>query len=314
MKALSYAVAVAMLGGAFAAQAETAIQGPTIYGKINVTVGHQDEAGETKVAVKSHASRLGVKGGATLTDSLEVIYKLEFGVNGFEEGTDTFSSRNTYAGLKGGFGEVVVGRNDTMLKQSQGGVDLFGDIEGDITALFAGENRIGDTVTYKSPAFEGFQAGATWVTEDSEKTVQKSDGSWKQGASLAAWYGDAKLKKTPFYASVAYDANVKGYKSIARITGYTKINIVQFGGMVQTQKADGGDNKTGYMVNAGVDITPELMAKAQYQYMNDSGKAGSLGLDYKLAKATKVYGYYTLIDKDNVDEDNYLNVGLIHLF
>ncbi len=322
MKHFAKTAVAAALTMAFAAPS-FAVAPVTVYGKVNVTVGSEKvDGGDNKVVVKSRASRLGVKGGVELTESLEAIYKIEMEVNATDQkhsksSEDFIKSRNVYAGLKGSFGEAVVGRNDTILKQSQGKVDLFNDLDGDIKSLFKGENRIGDTVTYKTPKFSGFQAGVTWVTEDSEKTVEKDDGSYKNGASLGAWYGDAGLKKMPFYAGVAYDSNIAGYKSVVRGSAYGKFSIVQIGGMIQQQKKDGEgqDNKLGWMVNAAVSATKELKFKVQYQDMEDLGSAASIGADYKLGKPTKVYAYYTQQDFEaQSDKNNYFAVGLEHKF
>ena len=52
------------------------------------------------------------------------------------------------------------------MKQSQGKVDLFNDLEGDIKNVFKGENRLGDTISYASKDFSGFKVLATYVAED----------------------------------------------------------------------------------------------------------------------------------------------------
>ena len=96
-----------------------------IYGKANLTVQSSDDGEGTYTEVNSNASRLGLKGEQDLGNGLEVVFKAEFEVDLDGDGTkgtgdkekevDTFESRNQYLGLRGAFGEVLVGKNDTML-------------------------------------------------------------------------------------------------------------------------------------------------------------------------------------------------------
>ncbi|MEL7307146.1 MAG: porin, partial [Pseudomonadota bacterium] len=95
-------------------------------------------------------------------------YKFEFGVDVSDadskgDNEDNITARNQYVGVKGSFGQVVIGRNDTAMKQSQGKVDLFNDLEADIKNGFKGENRLGNTISYASNDFSGFKVLATYV-------------------------------------------------------------------------------------------------------------------------------------------------------
>ena len=136
----------------------------------------------------------------------------------------------------------MLGRNDTALKQSQGKLDLFNDLEGDIKNLFKGENRLSDTVTYSSKDLSGFKVLATYVAE------KDSDGD--SGYSLALTYGDAGLKKSNVYASIAADSEVNGY-DVVRATVQGKVADIKLGAMYQSQeKVDGSGDADGYLVNA----------------------------------------------------------------
>ena len=128
-----------------------------VYGKANVSAQSSDDGEGSFSEIKSNASRIGFKGSENISDGLEAIYKFEFQVNVSDDSKDTVTSRNQYVGLKGGFGQLVIGRNDTALKQSQGKLDLFDNLEGDIKNLFKGENRLSDTITYSSKDLSGLQ-------------------------------------------------------------------------------------------------------------------------------------------------------------
>lgn len=317
--ALAIAVALAATPAAFAAEPLEAI---TVYGKINVSaesVSDSKTEFETKTDVVSNASRFGVKGGTAINDSLNAIYTVEWQVNVSDQSAtggkdNNISARNQYVGLGGGFGELVVGRNDTILKQSQGKVDLFNDLRGDLGNIFAGEVRSGDSLTYKSPSVGGFQAGATWVTESNGESVD-SDGEATDGASLGGWYGDDSLKKQPFYAALAYDSQIKGYDTV-RATAYGKLGPVQVGAVYQQQEAvtNGAESKDGYLVNAGWTIN-DVKLLAQFQTLDDKGDGWSAGGEYALGKPTKAYLFYTSRDLDALtDSEDYFGIGLDHRF
>ncbi|EKE74898.1 porin [Gallaecimonas xiamenensis] len=320
------AVAAALLMGMTGVAA--AAEPVTVYGKLNLTVQNSDE-GDAKTEVKSNASRFGVKGAVGLTEDLEAIYQLEWEVNVSDQSAadsseDNIKARNQFVGLRGNFGEVLVGRNDTLLKQSQGSIDQFNDLEGDIKTLFKGENRMGDSITYKTPMFGLFQAGVSYITEDNSdqriKDVDQNDRA--DGYSLALMYGDAGFKKANYFASVAYDDDVKGYDTV-RGTLQGKFGPVILGAMYQSGEKSGDSSKDydGYLVSAAYKWDKATF-KVQYQDsdLNEIGgttyeDAVSAGVDYKLGDSTKVFGFYTKFSAINGEEDaDYLGIGLEQKF
>ena len=120
-----------------------------IYGRADISVQSSDEGEGKFTEIKSNASRLGFKGTHELSEGLSVVYKAEFEVDMDGDSDEFWKARNQYIGLSGAFGEVLLGKNDTMLKQSQGKVDIFSDYNGDIKYLWVGENRLSDTLSYK---------------------------------------------------------------------------------------------------------------------------------------------------------------------
>lgn len=282
-----------------------------IYGKANISVQSSDEGEGSFTEVKSNASRIGFKGTHELSEGLSVVYKAEFQVDldGDSAKGDSITDRNQYVGLKGSFGEVLLGINDTVLKQSQGKVDLFSDLNADIKVLWKGENRMSDSITYKSKKFNGFQVGVTYVAEDSV------DG--EDATSIAVFYGDSSLKKSNIYASVAMDSEMKGY-DVFRATVSGKVADFTLGAMVQTQEQiSSGKEMDGLLVSGAYSIN-DWTLKAQMQTAEFDGgddKSGvTVGADYKLAKSTKLYGFYTTFDMDSGADEDYLAVGIEYKF
>lgn len=277
---------------------------PTVYGKVNVTVQNSDDGSESISELKSNASRLGVKGSYKLDGGLSVVYKYEFQVDVTDEsGEKNLKSRNQYVGLRGAFGEVVLGRNDTMLKQSQGKFDIYSDLEADIKKLWKGENRMGDSISYKTPKLNNFQFGISYIMdEDNDDSA----------TSLSLTYGDAKLKKTGYYAAIAMDNEVKGYDA-TRLTVGTKVNGVVLGAMYQTQEnVETGDDKSGYMVSAQYKVGAYNL-KGQLQTMDDDS-GFTLGADRKLGKNTKAFAFYTSFNFDMDEDESYIGLGLEQKF
>ena len=285
-----------------------------VYGKANVTVQSSDDGEGSFTEIKSNASRFGLKGSEKITDGLEAVYKFEFQVDVSDadskgDNDDNISARNQYVGLKGAYGQVVVGRNDTALKQSQGKLDLFNDLEGDIKNVFKGENRLGDSITYTSKSYEGFKVLATFVAED--------DVDADNGYSMAVTYGDSTLKKSAVYASVAADSEVNGY-DVVRASIQGKVESFKLGAMYQPQeKVDGSAEADGYLLNAAYSMGKNTF-KVQYQAMDfddsDDKTAVSVGVDHKFNKNIKVFGFYSSFDMDNNVDQDYVGLGMEYKF
>jgi len=280
----------------------------TVYGKVNVTL-QSDDTDERKTNLESNASRIGIKGGLKIDDNLKAIYKLEWQVDVADDEDDNFKSRSQWVGLEGNFGSVMLGRNDTALKKSQGKVDLFSDYNGDIKVLFSGENRLDDTVTYLSPTFNGFKVAATLIAEDNKKSEGET------GTSIALMYGDSGLKKSKFYAAVALDSDVAG-SDTTRVTVSGKIGDLKLGAMFNdSEYADGSSDGDGFLVSAAYNVG-KVTYKAQYQDSDDKVEAESfsVGLDYKLAKSFKLTAFYTDFSYEDNSDADHLAIGMEYKF
>ncbi|MBY5992770.1 porin [Ferrimonas balearica] len=293
----------------------TAAADVNVYGRLNLTaqyadLGGDDSDGTTRVA--THSSRLGVKGSHQISEGLEAIYQAEFGIDVTAD--DVFSNRNQFIGLKGDFGMTTIGRRDTALKLSQGKVDQFNDFEGDLNALFRGENRASQQISYATPTIANlFRAEVTYVTEDAKS--QNGD----SGFSVAGMFGDANYKKQPFYAAVAYDSEVLGW-DVLRVTVGGKIAGIELGAMYNDQeRVDSSESFDGFLVSAAYSLG-DTKLKAQYQDADgsnkfaDSGSVYSVGAEHKLSKQMRLNAYYTGTSYDSADNDSVLAVGLRYDF
>jgi predicted porin len=307
MKKTALSLAIAAVLPAFANAEKVEIELPKFYGKINVSVQNTQEGTSSISEVVSNASRLGVKGKIELKHGLTGIYKAEYEtqVDDGDKGGQTFSQRNIFGGIKGSFGQVIVGQFDTPLKKAQKKIDLFNDLEGDIkSAITVSDNRKADSVQYTSPKMAGLVATVAHIASEDE-TVN-------DGTSSSLTYSRDK-----FYAAVAYDTDVEANGiDVTRLVAQYSIAGITLGGLWETQQ-QAGQNKDGWVYSAAYKLNSDIKLKAQYgesDIAKDDAKTYSLGVDYKLAKGAKAYAFATDEEFGDDSSKEYYGIGLEYKF
>lgn len=317
----------ALIAGAFltaAGIAGTATAGaPVVYGKANISVNFDDTEASNTDTVKwnSNASRLGVKGKHKLENGLEAFYKAEFEIQ-FDDGdkggntsSETFTQRNIYAGVKGGFGAVKAGRFDTPSKIALKPVDLFNDYKlGDIKQVWNGDNRESNMIQYSSKNMSGVQFHI--AAQAGEKTGANSDNGVADAIS-----GSVVYKADNLYLALSHDSETDGADtSLTRLVAQYKIDAVKLGAAVQMYDYTDTVDTTGFILSAAYKAGKNTY-KIQYTTENeaDGGVAAitsggaiddedndtmiTLGMEHKMSNKVKVYGYYSNYDvDDNVDD------------
>jgi predicted porin len=310
--------------------------------------------------LNSNASRVGIKGKSELKEGLYAIYKAEYEIfvddgsknvttdNGDDKSKETFTQRNIYVGLSGDFGTVFAGKHDTVLKLSQAKVDLFGDLEGgDIKNWMSGETRSSNIINYTTPAMGGFSASLMTILGEDTDEDQDQDGL------LDSYSAGLTYKADGLYLALARDENVKSgstekdYLDITRLVASYKMGDLTLGAIIQS--AEDGDNYSDNITNATDESydedsytisakykTGNFTWKLQYgegEYeVKDGGavedeaetEALVFGVDYKMGKKTKVYGYYSTIETEydydgfaasDLEEDEVVyGIGMEHKF
>lgn len=301
-----------LLGASHAAVADV-----DVYGKINVNLQSVDEAGESQVELRSNSSRFGVKGDEALNDGLKAIYQFEWEIDptdASKSSTDHIKARNQFVGLVGAFGTLKVGRHDTALKTAQGDFDLFNDLEGDIKNVLNGENRVSNYIGYTTPTFaDAFSVTVNLVP--GEDAAAGEDGI-ADGTSFALNYEAGNI-----YAAIAQDMDIEGAGvDTTRLAGGYKFGDAVVNALFQTTDTGAADADA-YGMSFGYKFG-DNMFKLQHM-QGDIWEIGgaslesqtSVGLDHKLAKSTKVYGFYTTGDIGGSTESNdYFGIGLEHKF
>ena len=294
--------ALAVATGLLLSSAALADDKVKVYGKVNVTL-QSDDTGKRETDIKSNASRIGVKGGLKLDNGLKAIYQVEWQVDVADNEKDNFKARSQWVGLKGNFGTVMLGRNDTAMKKSQGKFDLFNDVF-DMKNVIVGENRAANSLNYTTEKMGAVQVSASVVfAEDGT-----SDG----------YSANATFKADSLYASVAYDTKV-GNESTVRATGIYSMGDLSFGALLNQVDSDdvtGDEDELAFGVNTAIKAGGNTY---KVQYLSGDQKAeGSesitLGVDHKLAKTTKTYFYINQYETDATDSIVTAALGLEHKF
>ncbi|WP_394130274.1 porin [Shewanella maritima] len=331
---ISASVASVLTLASFGAMAE----GPNFYGRLDIAVTSSDEGATTQegkdgTIFENNFSHLGVRGSETVANGVDIIYQMEFQVENTSTNSDVFKARNTFLGIKTDAGRLLVGRNDTVFKQSEGGVDLFGNSNADIDRLVGGQTRSADGIWYYSPKLADLVTfNATYLMEDN----QSSDDSQY---AISATIGDKKLKAQNYYIAGAYNKGISNIDAY-RVVGQVKFGEFKVGGLFQNSESSTDSSVDGntYFVNIAYNLNG-VNLKAEYgkdeagfgkYYSNITEEAGTdvnvtnitVGADYRIAKSTLVYGHYAMYEGDHkvagtkfdLTDDNVFTVGLRYDF
>jgi predicted porin len=156
-------------------------------------------------------NRLGIRGSEDLGGGLKAIYQVELGIpvtdrdgevaNGDPNG---IGFRNSFVGLAGSWGTLLVGRHDTPTKLSTARLDLFADTLADYnhTVGFS-DIRADNTVLYLSPMIWGLQAAGALIPAGGATAFGGADP--KADSIAAGWSLAVNFRRGPFYASAAYE-------------------------------------------------------------------------------------------------------------
>lgn len=316
---LAISIAAALMAPA-AAMADT-----TLYGVLSASVGSvktdNGVTSNTETVVESHASRLGVKGSTALDNGMEATYGLEYGVDlDGDAGTNggaSLTTRNQFVGLKGGFGEVRVGKHDTPHKLATAGLDNFADTYADsgVNGVLT-ERRVNNAVAYinKFGPVGVAVAHSTDALSVTAVGAPLADGADTNGGldanSLMVNYSNG-----PWYAALGHET-VQGTGTTGGVGKNTKVGVgysAEAGhkvNLVYEKDSDvlgltGDTGATGGVGGAGSAGKAWLLG-GQYKMGNvalkaqvgqkkfdavgaDKRKLVSLGVDYSLGKKTNVY-------------------------
>jgi len=333
----------------------------SVYGRFNIGleskkneigIGAGSAENHFRVQDQNNSSRLGFKGSEDLgIGGLKAIYQLEYGIDPWGSEGSTFSARNIYVGLTGGFGTITFGKYDTPMKNAGGKVDLFNDESiGDIASLMRGESRVYDIIQYSTPKIaDAFTLNIAAVP--GQERVAADNANDVEDGVFDTFYISAVYSTKTVDAQLAYAANERSSLlidgasigiDILRAALYLKlVDNLELGLLYQLASGIDQDNavnqdgspNTG-LRNASDREETSLVASIGYTIGNGKIKAQygqtdgdttdakrsmvGVGYDYKISKSLTTQLYYIGYTQENpgvADRDTTsIGLGLIYSF
>jgi predicted porin len=322
-KILALAIASAFAAPAFAATANV-----DVYGVLGISL-EDTNASNKDMQVTDRQSRIGFKGAEDLGGGMKAIWQIEQAISASAGGQDgvggaSFANRNSYVGLAGGFGTVLMGRHDTPYKLTTAGkLDVFGDTMGDVNAVGnmatggAGRSnatqlistthdvRPGNAIAYVSPNFSGLSFSAALVAGNADNGANTTD-----AVSLAVGYENG-----PLYLTAGYQDLTDASEAFKLGAGY-KFGDFKVGAVYEDVDNEVGTDRDSWYANVAYAMGA-ITLKAQYgQLDNGSTDATKLtvGADYSLSKRTATYVLYDSNKTDGLSRLSGWALGVKHSF
>lgn len=286
MKKQIIAVAVA---GAVAGVPAIAAADVTLFGQFKYEVGLiEDTNGDSNLHHSYRGTRFGVKGSEDLGGGLEGIFQMRGNISASGRATAKNFSFNeeVWAGLRGGFGTLKLGRSNTAVKNASKPFRAFTDTLADNVTRPTRWQRA-DGIHYTTPNFSGLTFGGTI-----EPTGDETD----------LYYAvNAIYRSGPLYLSAAYEEQEEsdGGRAIPVDQGIQDGNLWQVGaaynygmGTIGLQYQD-WDSEVDYVtVPATFDVTPMVTLRGTLQYRDwdeDDATNWALGAQYNFSKRTELF-------------------------
>ena len=274
---------------------------PSIYGRFDIAVSNVDNANKgSNSDVKSHASRIGIKGSQIFDNGLSIIYQYEWQTDPID-GDPTFKQRNSFIGLKSAFGEFIVGMYDTPVKKAQGKIDLFNDTAGDIKNILWGENRSKKIVQWSSPSLSGFKINLMAIMEDEEDEAFSLSIDWSTNlvgnqAKFSLAFDSEVPQKGYFFDTTRFSASIPLGKP-------TTLGII----WQESEDITGTFDDDGYIVSLKSKLMNKLSLKLMYgesDMIKSGGELIGVGFDYKIVKPLKLYVNYVEKNFNDIEKSS----------
>lgn len=322
------------LGVALALPALASAQGSnvTLYGTIdtgihyinNIGPGESNYVGFANPNTNSWPSFWGLRGSEKISDNLEGIFNLESGFNP-NTGTSNQSSRlfgrSAWVGLKGNWGQLMLGRQYSMLHYAMMRSDIIGPNAFGSASLdgYIADKRTDNAIGYIGD-FSGVKFGATYGkgrdegNSDKDKACGQSFNEQTGCVSYSAMLG---YDAANWGANVVYDvltgsdaARVKNAKNMTNgqadrrlgVNGWAKFDALTLGAFYVNRNKNNdvgpklGTRSDQFALAAAYALTPAVTIDGSVGYINykhaDEGSRSWLyvaRVKYALSKRTSVY-------------------------
>jgi len=290
----------------------------TIYGRVNISAERIETDNSSDPAVPNQSnyelvdnnSRIGIRGKKELTPGLNAIFQIESRVN-LTRGGDVLSSRDSFAGLQGGFGTLRAGRTvGPVYYATYDYISMHNHDTGTSSDALLNPTVVGfqgfmnNTLWYTSPKFGPITIDAALSLLGEDRVAGQSQ---PRHTGLVASYDQG-----PLHAAVSY-ANTENHPAIApgdatawTVGGALDLKFMVLGALYETGETDSGGTTTDrdYWRVAAMFPFGQHELHLNYGVADIDGDRGAtqwtVGYNYNITKTTKVYAFYTMIDNDRV--------------
>ncbi|MBP0597953.1 porin [Herbaspirillum sp. LeCh32-8] len=325
-KSLLAFAALASITGAASAQSSV-----TIYGVVDMGLKVENAGSGTRLSMDSgnqSGSRVGFKGTEDLGGGLKANFVLEAGFNadnGAQSTAGVLFNRMSYVSLSGAFGEVKLGRINTVVYSNASVFDPFGDtLAGDSARIFNyGGSRTDNTVNYSYSAANGingqvaYSFGEVAGSNSANRTVAGAIG---YAAGPLAVVLTHQNTKNATGSDAAKTTLLGGNYNFGLLQPFVAYAINKGTGTLDTRDA---------LIGLNVNLTPNDVIMSSLMHKYDKFAAHSdatqiaLGYSHALSKRTNIYSSWARLSNnyavnyksDRVGAaDNLFNIGIRHKF
>jgi predicted porin len=296
----------------------------TVYGAAHASIVSVDNTttGVKNMQVQTNTSKLGFKGSEDLGNGMKAVYQMEMSYD-LTDGGGIGGARNSFVGLAGDFGTVVIGRHDTPAKSAfyAGGNDHIGDSVVDLNGTFGfREVRSNDVIAYLSPQMGDVKYAVAVVPGEGPGTAGAAGDGLTDGISLGVMYAAGGIKVGVGYEDTA-DLGTGADNNLINLGGsYTMDNMtfgLQYQGLtvgttdttiIALVGAFKMDSNT-FVVAFGTQETDTAGATVDSSVMN-------LAINHAMSKRTSVWAGYTDSSDavGNISESTTFALGMNHKF
>ena len=310
-------IALAVLGTAGAASAQSSV---TVYGRVDLSLAQQADSIKDREVRNGSGSRLGFRGVEDLGGGLKAVFQIEHRLNA-DTGTQTNATRfwegKSIVGLEGGFGRVVLGREENPAYTfGQTPADPWGtDTVAANTSIIngrVGSTRYSDSVNYRFSA-AGFSFGAQVAEAASNAVGDAQKRPFSAGAAYSAG---------PIFVGVGFENPSDTDDRWASINGSYNLGFLKLGAFYGSGKNTAAQKVQSYLVSATAPLGGGELRASYGELKNKDlsvklDKQTGLGYHYFLSKRTTVYADLVNERRDNMAanlEKTGFDLGIKHNF
>lgn len=317
-KVVCAAVAALVMGPTIASAYEILGNKLEVYGKVHVSADYDnnDRAApnsQKDFSFSSNSSRIGFKGQYDLASDMTLLWQIEQEIN-FDHGGDTWTTRNSFVGIKGSYGTFLGGVYDTPYKVVAGKWGMFGDTIGDRRAILGADalsgnkmNQRGKNALLYMNKFGPLKLSAMYSPDGGNSNPGGIDNNNKDMGSVSLTY-----HKGPLFVAAAYEkwkdlaglGQVKGW----RIAGRYSFGVARIGAIYEDISADSrlSIDRKAWGVNGSVKVGAKSDVRLQYMQAgnyrgtpNSGAKMVSVGIFRSISKQAQIYAAYTQTKNDS---------------